>query len=185
MVGYARHRRLGGVLVFVALIAVAAPAAGQSAGAPVAEFEVVWRDVLSMSQAPADDAQQLWLRGRGVATVVILDEAMIDTGRHGFDSFLWVALPAGMPPTAVQAERFLKFIQQPDNQPVHISSSVRETRALMVALLRYAVDGWSLDNALREAQRLNGGSALPALLAQWLQTWAVPRPPGSHRRLPA
>ena len=182
MVGYARRRRVGGLLVFVALILVAAPAAGQGAGVPAAEFEVIWTGLLSTSQAPADDSQQLWLRGRGVDTVVILDDAMIDVGRYGFDSFLWVPLGTGTVPTVVQAERFLTFIQQPDNQPAHISGSLRAARALLVALLRYAVDGWSLDDALREAQRINLGSPLPPQMSAWLRAWAVPHPPGSYRR---
>jgi hypothetical protein len=177
-----RHRRLGGLLVLVALLVVAGPAAAQAPGVPVAEFVTVWTGLLSASQAAADDSQQLWVRGRGVNTIVNLDEAMFDIGQYGFESFLWVALPAGTAPTKVQAERFLRFVQQPDNQPAHISSSLRETRALMVGLLRYAVDGWALGNALAEAQRLNLGAALPTQLAEWLQNWAASNPPGSHRR---
>jgi hypothetical protein len=182
MVRYRRHRRLGGLLVLAALIAVASPAAAQAPAPPIAEFLVIWTGVLSTSQAAADDSQQLWVRGRGVNTIVNLDTAMFDIGRYGFDSFLWVALPAGTAPTEVQAERFLRFIQQPDNQPAHISSIARDTRATMVALLRYAVDAWSLETALAEGVRLNLGAALSLQQVEWLRAWAATHPPGSHRR---
>jgi hypothetical protein len=179
MVSFRRHWWLGGLLVFVALLAVAGPAQAQ---VPVAGYEVVWTGLLSMSQAPADDSQHLWLRGRGVNTVINLDQAMFDIGRYGFESFLWVALPSGRVPTTVEAERFLRFVQQPDNQPAHISSSLPAARAIMVALLRYGVDGWSLANALAEAQRVNLGAAPPLQMVEWLQAWAATNPPGSHRR---
>jgi hypothetical protein len=174
----------------VVLIVVTSPAAGWAqvpeAPAPpvppVPEFQVIWPGQLTTSQAAADDSQQIWLRRQGVNTIVNLDDAMFDIGRFGFESFLWVALPAGTVPTEVQAERFLRFIQQADNQPAHISGSLREARATTVALLRYAVDGLDLGSALAEAQRLNLGAALPMQLVGWLQSWAATHPPGSHRR---
>jgi hypothetical protein len=186
MVSVRRHRLLGGLLVFVPLIALAAPAVAwaQRAGAPVAEFEVIWDGLLSTSQVAADDDQWLWLRGQGVNTIVNLDEAMFDIGQYGFESFLWVAVPAETAPTQVKVERFLRFIQQPENQPAHISGQLRDSRAIMVALLRYAVNGWSLGNALADAQRLNLGAALRLEQVQWLRSWAATHPPGSHRRVP-
>jgi hypothetical protein len=191
MVRYRRHRWFGGLLVSGALIAVTGPAVlaqvateSASESQPVPEFQVIWTGLLSTSQMPADDSQQLSLRRRGISTIVNLDEAMFDVGRYGFESFLWVALPAGTAPTQAQAERFLRFIQQPDNQPAHISGSLREARATLVALLRYAVDGMPLENALAEGQRLNLGAALPLQHVEWLRSWAATRPPGSHRRPP-
>jgi hypothetical protein len=184
MVSFRRHRRLGGLLVFVPIIAVAAPAVAwaQGAGTPVAEFEVIWDGLLSTSQVPADDSQWLWLRDRGVNTIVNLDGAMFDIGRYGFESFLWVAVPSATAPTPLKAERFLRFIQQPENHPAHISGRLRDSRATMVALLRYAVSGWSLESALVEGQRLNLGALLSPQQAQWLRGWAAAHPPGSHRR---
>jgi hypothetical protein len=154
----------------------------QVAGTPVAEFEVIWTGGLSTSQAPADDGQRQWLRGNGVTTIVNLDDRMFDVGRHGFESFLWVPLQPAAAPTDAEAERFLRFIQLRDNQPAHILSGARDARGIMVALLRYAIDGWSLADALAEGQRLNGGTALSLQQVQWLEGWAATRPPGSHRR---
>jgi hypothetical protein len=168
-------------LVLASLIGVAAPAASV-AGAPAAEFHVIWDGLLATSQVPADDSQWQGLRGNGVNTIVSLDDRMVDVGRYGFESFLWVPLGARAVPTEREAERFLKFIQRRDNQPVHISSAARDGRATMVALLRYAIDGWTMEHALADGQRLNGGAALSPQHVTWLRAWAASHPPGSHRR---
>jgi hypothetical protein len=173
-----RHLLLGGALVVAHLVGVA------GAGPPVAEFDVIWNGVLSSSQVPAGDSEWQWLRGRGVATIVNLDDQMFDVGRHGFESFLWIPLGPDAGPREVEAHRFLKFVQLRDNQPAHISSAARDGRALMVALLRYAVDGWSSEQALAEGRRLNGGAALAPPHATWLRGWAARHQPGSHRLRP-
>jgi hypothetical protein len=154
----------------------------QLAEPPVAGLEDVWAGRLSVSQAPADDTQWQSLRVRGVNTIINLDEVMFDVGRYGFESFLWVQLGAGAPPTEAEAERFLKFIQDLDNQPAHISSATSDRRAIMVALVRYAVDGWALDRALAEGRRLNGDADLSPEHVAWLMGWAARYPAGSHRR---
>jgi hypothetical protein len=148
---------------------------------PVAEYEVIWDGRLSSSRVPADDRQWRWLRGQGVNTIVNLDGAMADLGEHGFESFLWVPLGAGAAPTDGEATRLLKFIQLRDHQPAHISSATRDGRATMVALLRYAIDGWAIERALAEGQRVNGGAALSRRQVAWLLRWAGSHRPGSHR----
>jgi hypothetical protein len=52
----------------------------------------------------------------------------------------------------------------------------------MVALVRYAIDGWTLDRALAEGRRLNGDADLSSQQVEWLLGWATRHPPGSHRR---
>ena len=150
------------------------------AGTSPAEFEVIWDGRLSSSRVPADDSQWAWLRARGVNTIVSLDDTMADVGKYGFESFLWVPLGAGVPSTEVEAERFLRFIQRRDNQPAHISGS-GDRRAVMVALARYAIDGWTIESALAEAQGLNGGAPLASRQVEWLLAWAASHRPGSHR----
>jgi hypothetical protein len=149
------------------------------------EFEVIWEDRLSTSQVPASDAQWGRLRDLGIRTIVNLDEVMYDFGRFGFENFLWVRVAPGMPPTRVPPEIFLRFIQLPDNQPAHISSAAPDARATMVALLRYAIDGWSLRRALRAAERLNDGDELSDEQVAWLEDWADRHRPGSHRLRPS
>jgi hypothetical protein len=148
---------------------------------PKLDFEVIWEDQLSTSQVPANNGQWRRLRDLGVNTIVNLDLVMYDFGQYAFESFLWVALGAGRPPTRVGAERFLRFIQLADNQPAHISSAARDARATMVALLRYAIDGWALDQALAEARRVNDGAELSAEQVAFLVDWAQRNRPGDHR----
>lgn len=150
-------------------------------GTPVAEFEVIWGGRLSTSPVPADDSQWRWLRGQGVNTIVNLDGVMFDFGQYAFESFLWMPLGAGEPPTEEGARRLLRFVQQCDNQPAHISGAARDARAAMVTLVRYAIDGWSIEAALAEGRRLNGGAALSPQQVTWLLDWAATHPPGSDR----
>jgi hypothetical protein len=147
----------------------------------VAGFEVIWAGRLSTSQAPADDGQWRWLREQGVNTIVNLEAVMFDFAQYGFESFLWMPVGAGEPPTGEGAERFLKFIRLCDNQPAHISGDARDGRATMVALARYAIDGWTIEAALAEGQRLNGGAPLSPEQATWLLGWAAAHLPGSER----
>jgi hypothetical protein len=149
---------------------------------PVADFEVIWDGQLSTSRMPAHDSQWQWLRALGVISIVNLDDRMLDVGQYGFETFLWVRPgPAGIP-TYEDAERFLTFIQTADHQPVHVASVLRNRRATMVALLRYAIEGWTIARALAEAQRLDGGPGLTPHQIQWLLGWARTHPPGSHSR---
>jgi hypothetical protein len=150
-------------------------------GTPVTELAVVWEGELSTSQVPGEDRQWRWLRMQGVDTIVNLDDTPLDVGQHGFASFLWVPFQAGAVPTEELAERFLKFIQMADNQPAHISSAASDRRAIMVALVLYAVNGWTMDEALQQAQRLNHGVALSPHQVEWLSGWAGKHPPGKHR----
>lgn len=152
------------------------------AGTPIADFQVIWDNLFSISGVPLDDSQWRWLRGQDVNTVVNLDDGMYDFAQFGFESFLWLPLGADGAPTDVEAEDFLEFIQDSDNQPAHISSAAGDRKATMVALLRFAIDGWSLESALAEAQRLNQGAALSPGQIQWLLGWAATHLPGSHRR---
>ncbi|PYU96739.1 MAG: hypothetical protein DMG08_01545 [Acidobacteria bacterium] len=150
-------------------------------GSPVAGFEVIWAGRLSTSETPADDSQWWWLRGQGVNTVVNLDAAMHDFAQYGFESFLWMPVEAGKAPTDEGAKSFLKFIQSCDNEPAHISGGARDGRAALVALLRYAIDAWTIEAALAEGERLNGGVPLSPEQVMWLLGWAATHLPGSER----
>src|SRR5438552_3813404 len=158
-----------------------------SAGAPlldgtaVAGFEVIWAGRLSTSAVPADDSQWWWLRGQGVNTIVNLDAVMYDFAQYGFESFLWMPVAAGEAPADQGAQRLLKFIQLCDNEPVHISGGARDGRVTLVALLRYAIDAWTIEAALGEGQRLNCGAPLSSKQVTWLLGWAESNLPGSER----
>jgi len=134
-----------------------------------------------MSATPADGSQWWWLRGQGANTIVNLDAEMYDFAQYAFESFRWMPLGAGEAPTAESASSFLTFIRSCDNQPAHIVGGARDGRATLVALLRYALDGWTLEDALGEGQRLNGDAPLSPAQVTWLQDWAASHPPGSEQ----
>src|SRR3989449_6448836 len=150
-------------------------------GTHVAGFEVIWAGRLSTSETPADDSQWSWLRGQGVNTIVNLDAVMYDFAKYGFESFLWMPVGAGEAPTDEGAKSFLKFIQSCDNAPAHISGGARDGRATLVALLRYAIDAWTIEATLAEGERLNGGVPLSPEQVMWLLGWAATHLPGSER----
>jgi hypothetical protein len=165
----------------VASTAALVPAAPEETAAT--DYEVIRNDRLSSSRAPSSDSEWRWLRGKGINTIVHLDGAMVDFAQFGFDSFFWVPLPAGEPPTDEDAERFLRFIQQKENQPAHLSGAAVDGRAVLVALARYAIDGWSIEAALAEGRSVNGGLELSLSTSQveWLLRWAANHSSRSHR----
>jgi hypothetical protein len=172
----------GGPIPLPALpTSVAAPTSLFAGGTPIPDFATVWDGALSISSTPLVNSQWTWLRARDAQTIVNLNDGMPDVARFGFESFLWVRFAPGGTPTNEDAGDFLDFIQVHDNQPVHISSERSDRKALMVALARYAIDGWSLQNALAEAQRLNQGIPLSLAQVLWLQGWAATHLPGSYR----
>jgi hypothetical protein len=144
-------------------------------------FKHIWNGRLSTSDVPANDSQWWWLRQHRVNTIVNLDAAMYDFAQYALESFLWMPLGAAQAPTNEGARSFLKFIQLCDNAPAHIAGGAEDSRATLVALLRYAVDAWTIEDALKEAQRLHGGAALSSEQITWLVGWAATHLPGSER----
>jgi hypothetical protein len=162
-------------------VAAVSAAGSPTDGSPLAGFEPIWAGRLSASDVPADDSQWWWLRGQRVNTIVNLDAVMYDFAQYALESFLWMPLGEGQAPTDDGARSFLRFVQLCDNAPVHISGGTRDGRSTLVALLRYAVDGWTIEDALAEGQRLNGGVALSSEQITWLLDWAATHLPGSER----
>ena len=152
-------------------------------GTPVANYGVIWDGRLSRSATPNDVAQWRWLRAQGVNTIVTLDPQRMNFGSFGFENFLWIPLDEGAPPTDIQAARFLKFVQDPDNKLVHLQSAGGSNRiATLRALLSYAIDGQTLEAALAEARLINEDNELSPAQVTWLRNWAANRAPGSQRR---
>jgi hypothetical protein len=123
----------------------------------------------------------MWLRQRGVRSIVSFrPENDIDYRKFGFEHVLRLPLTRSVMPTQDQALEYLKFIQNPANQPVHIHCSAGVGRTgMMAALARYSIDGWTLDRALDEARRYRGGKELSARRMAWLRAWAKSYPPAS------
>ena len=144
---------------------------GPVAGAPVTRYGVIWDDKLSRSGMPEDDGGWKWMRDQGVNTIDnFRQENDVDYGKFGFESFLWIPLSGGRMPTDTDAEKFLRFIQDTDNSPVHLQCAEGKDRTgMMAALARYAVDGWSMDDALGELGLYLGNEELPARQLDWLR----------------
>lgn len=151
---------------------------------PVKKYGVVWEGKLSRSANPKSDAGWLWLRGRGVRSVVnFRNDNDVDYRGLGFGDVLWIPLKSTQIPTDEEAERFLAFIQDPARQPVHVYCSEGKDRTgMMIALARYAVDGWPVEDAIAEARRYRRGEDLAPERLAWLREWAARHKPGGSRR---
>jgi hypothetical protein len=53
---------------------------------------------------------------------------------------------------------------------------------MMAALARYAVEGWSIEDAIREASLYRKDEPLSDERIEWLRNWASKHPPGNQRR---
>jgi hypothetical protein len=150
---------------------------------PMRNFGVVWDHKLTRSGLPYGDAGWEWLKQQGVHSVVTFrEENDVDYAKFGFQDVLHLPWSGYREPTEEQVETYLKFIQDPSNQPVHIHCSAGKSRtSLMAALARYAIDGWPLDRALAEAKLYRSGEDMSPHLITWLRNWAAQHPPGSFR----
>ena len=175
------------VVLLVASPAVSGSRNEHGRGKPIRNYGVIWEGKLTRSGLPDADAGWDWLREQGVKSIVTflpLEECDVDYGDHGFANVLRIPLsPEEMEfPTERQTQRFLVFIQDPKNQPVHIHCAAgRDRTGMMAALARYAVDGWPLDNALKEARSYRDGKSLGEERVAWLKDWATKHPPGGAR----
>lgn len=160
--------------------------------APVAygfwSFAVPVTGVLSRSGQPLIGEFE-WLAQQGWQGVVNLrvdgerDEIGDDQKLPGFSQLglNYLALPMvdGHPPQEEQARQFLSFVTDPNNQPVHVHCRGGIGRAgTMVALYRYAVQGWPMDQAIEESRAFRGG--ISSLQEVWLNAWAQENNAGSY-----
>ena len=118
-----------------------------------------------------------WLKKNGWKSVVDLrvdgeyKEIGDDRRLAGFKNlkfnFLSLPIKDGGVPTVKQAQQFLQFVTDPKNQPVEIHCRGGYGRTgTLVALYRYVVDGWTMDQAIAESRLYDGG--IDASQKQWL-----------------
>lgn len=152
-------------------------------------FAVPVNGVISRSGQPLLSEFQ-WLKDNGWKGDVDLrmdgeynDPAADDSKLAGFNAlgfnYLHLNILDGHAPTTDQANQFLAFVTNPVNQPVHVHCRGGYGRAgTMIALYRYAVQGWPIDQAIAESRAFHGG--ISDAQKKWLTTWAATNQPGSY-----
>jgi len=163
------------------------PLSGPIKDGPIAHFGVVEEGILYRSAQPDED-QVRWLVNQGFRSIVSFRrEAGDHTGhmlKDGFKNALWLNVEDEADPNDEQAARFLDFITDSENWPILIHCKVGLGRTgTMAALARYAVDGWSMEDAIKEARLYRGGVDLVPSQMVWLEHWAANHPPACHRPL--
>ena len=150
--------------------------------APLRNYGVVWAHELSHSGTHKNDSGWQWLRSQGVKTILnFRTENDVDYSKFGSEHVLGIPLRGNLP-TDQQGEEFLRFIQEPKNQPVHFHCTAEEDRTgMMVALARDSIDGWPMQRALEDARIDRGDDDLSAKRVAWLNNWAAIHKSGGYR----
>ena len=130
-----------------------------------------------------------WLKAHGWKGIVDLrvggERGQIgdDTNIQGFNElhFNYLALPItdNSVPSDQQAQKFLEFVTNPLNRPIHVHCYAGVGRTgVMIALYRYMVQGWPIDRAISESRLFRGG--VDKIQKNWLERWAQEHKPGSY-----
>ena len=161
------------------------PFSGPAPYSPIPNFGAVEEGSVYRSAQPAE-VDYRWLLSQGFTSIVSFRREKKDDREFllklGFRNYLWLDIEDETPPTDEQAERFLDFVTDPQNQPVLIHCKVGLGRTgTLAALIRYSIDGWPMEEALEEARLYRNGVDLVPGQVEWLRRWAAKHPPACHR----
>lgn len=153
-------------------------------GLAIRNYGVVWAGKLMRSGKPFSESGWTWVHEQGVKSIVTLIRGdNVDYKKYGFENVLHVPLQGQEVPSEEEAKQYLQFIQDPKDWPVDVHCAEGKDRTgMMVALARYAIDGWPMEKALDEAKTFRGGEPLAHFRIEWLKQWAATHKPGSERR---
>ncbi len=175
------------------VVSFVGPRQNLPAGAPADyglwSFAVSVPGVLSRSGQPLLSGFQ-WMKANGWKGDIDVridndhGEQADDSKIPGFNGlglhYLHLQIIDGQPPTDGQAQEFLKFMADPNNLPAEVHCRGGIGRAgTMVALYRYAVQGWPMDQALDESKLFRGGVSVAQ--KKWLLDWASQNAQGSYK----
>lgn len=167
---------------------VSSPFSGPAPRPAIANFGIIDQGILYRSAQPAGTDYR-WLLDHGVKSIVSFRREKPDDRNYllglGFKNYLWLDIEDETNPTDQQAQQFLDFVTDPQNWPILIHCKVGLGRTgTMAALVRYAIDGWPMEEAIDEARTYRGGVALVESQEDWLDHWAATHPSACHRPTP-
>lgn len=161
---------------------MSAPRSGPVRGVPIRKFGIVAPGCLYRGGQPGGEGYR-WLIEQGFRGIVCLrkEHPCEEEVRRLGIACLYLPIPNEHAPTDEQAYRFLCFVRDPDHWPVFVHCAAGEGRTgTLVALARYAIDGWSMSAARHEARRYRPlGFPLFGEQKRWLNRWKDRYPPGS------
>ncbi len=169
----------------IAPVWVSSPFSGPVSNPALANFGVINEGIVYRSAQPTEEGYR-WLRSQGFKSVVSFRRESgsnrAEVLGRGFRNSLWLDIEDETDPSDQQAERFLAFVNDSNNWPILIHCKIGVGRTgTMAALIRYAIDGWSMEEAMAEAKAYRGGVQLVQPQVDWLARWAANHPPASHR----
>ena len=154
-------------------------------------FAIPVPGILSRSEQPTLDEFR-WMKENGWKSVVDFrqdgekdNQYAVDSKLPGFNElglrFLSLPIKDGGNPTNEQADQYLKFVTDPQNQPanVHCAAGIGRT-GIAVALYRYSVEGWPMDKAIAESSLYT--KSLGKTQQKWLQKWASNNAAGAYAK---
>lgn len=164
------------------------PAMASQSNAGLPYYDTVVDSILSRSGLPNND-QLGWLKDQGVKSLVDLipykeskkaDITKLSNFKNHSFNYIHLAIPNSLAPTDSQGKKFLNFVTNKDNQPVHVFCKAGIARTgTMVALYRYSVQGWTMSRAIKESR--NYGVGVSKKQSAWLNSWAKKHTAGSWK----
>ena len=149
----------------------------------VPNFDVVIEGRVYRGGQPDACGMDLLLE-KGIKTVIDLVEDEGDNDffpMHNFYAYFHLRIVDHTPPSERQAKALLEIVRRSEFAPILIHCKAGWGRTgVVVALIRYAVEGWDMEEAMEEARRYRNGKKLMKISRDFLRKWAEKHPPRTH-----